>query len=357
MSVNKKSYNDEMQERGSYAIIPNEIWERSDLDHTAKVIWCYVLSRKADWQSSRNNIARNLNIHKDTVTKYLIQLENMNLLKHTVGSNNSWDFEIIAPSNWIPETSGTKSAQAIPQPTGGLKFGPLVGHPAGHTQEDNNINKGNQPTNELPFQETEDFGFEINLNEEPNIPTPENMKSVAKPNAIPKAQKHTPVESNDVAPSIGPNKSQITAMAILAKWKPQKVEVASLESDLATLFSTLKHHSFDKDEVPTKKIIATMFGPNPNKKILWLVDKAIQLIDEQRELIYAPEIEMQQAPLEAPVVPTQSGTLRRSAFQTDEAYALYYDAITNGREVFSLGGSIVEYYEQQAYTKQFATIR
>lgn len=112
MSVNKKSYNDHMQERGAYAIVPNEIWERNDLDHTAKVIWCYILSRKADWNSSRNNIARNLSMSVNTVSHYVEQLKALNILSVTNSPQGSWNFEIIAPDQWLPESNkGAESKQ------------------------------------------------------------------------------------------------------------------------------------------------------------------------------------------------------------------------------------------------------
>ncbi|WP_374028313.1 hypothetical protein ACES2J_08250 [Bdellovibrio bacteriovorus] len=140
MSVNKKAFNDEMQQRGGYAIVPNEIWERKDLDRTAKVIWCYILSRKANWQSSRNNISKNLHIHHATVTKYIAQLESLGLLKKTVGANSSWDFEIIQPSQWLPEPGNTKLAQYIPHTTSDTSSVLPVVHPVDHTQEYNTNN-------------------------------------------------------------------------------------------------------------------------------------------------------------------------------------------------------------------------
>ncbi len=185
----------------------------------------------------------------------------------------------------------------------------------------------------------------------PNAP----VRSVAQP--VLNQQKQAPVMPKQTTPSVTTPKEQVSSEAILAKWKPNRVDSKDLENQVAELFTTLKHYSIPKDELSTKKIIKTMFGPTPSKKIDWLIEKATQAIDEQRELIYAPEIDMQQAPLEVPVTNGKPGQLRRKNFLTDDGYALYYDAFTSGREIWNLGGSIVEYYEQQAYVQHIPIIK
>lgn len=149
---------------------------------------------------------------------------------------------------------------------------------------------------------------------------------------------------------------QITPEAILAHWKPQKVDSKDLDSTVANLFSTLKHYSIPKDELSTKKIIKAMFGPSPSKKIEWLLEKATQAIEEQRELIYAPDIKIQDAPIEKPNPSGNPSHLKRRDFDSDRAYELYYESLTSGRTVHTLGGSVAEYYNQRAYAESFATI-
>lgn len=99
--VNKNKYNDHIQERGLWAPLPNELWERTDIDAYAKVIWAYIVSRNATWSSSRNNISRNLGIDKETVTERINTLKERNMIKVTVGTGKSWSFEIIPPNQWV----------------------------------------------------------------------------------------------------------------------------------------------------------------------------------------------------------------------------------------------------------------
>lgn len=100
MNVQKTAYTKEIQDHGEFVMIPNEIFERRDLDHLAKLIWCYVTSRPPYWNSSRNNLARNLGIDRETVSKYILQLTDRNLLRVTIGMRKSWNFEIVPKSEW-----------------------------------------------------------------------------------------------------------------------------------------------------------------------------------------------------------------------------------------------------------------
>ena len=44
-------------------------------------------------------------MHHETVSKYIAQLESLNLIKKTIGTGKSWDFEIIRPSDWAGHDS------------------------------------------------------------------------------------------------------------------------------------------------------------------------------------------------------------------------------------------------------------
>jgi len=116
MSVNKKRINDRMTERGGFAMIPNEIWEIRDLDHTAKVIWCYIFSRAHTWQSSNANIARNLKLSTNTVALYVPKLVELNMIIVEKGANNANNFEIVPPELWCIKTDGPQNQidQTIP---------------------------------------------------------------------------------------------------------------------------------------------------------------------------------------------------------------------------------------------------
>src|SRR4051812_26054338 len=101
MSVNKKHITDFLLSRGKFTQVPNELWERRDLDFVQKSVWCYILSREANWSGSRNNLARNLHLGKDTVTEAINKLGSLSLLSKTSDPNTgAWNFEILPPDRW-----------------------------------------------------------------------------------------------------------------------------------------------------------------------------------------------------------------------------------------------------------------
>jgi hypothetical protein len=99
MSVDKKRFNDHIDERGRFSRIPNEIWEL-DIDHYEKLIWSYIASRPSWWKSSRNNIASNLRLTTKTASKHLKTLVSLNMLAIKENEFGAWDFEIIPPNEW-----------------------------------------------------------------------------------------------------------------------------------------------------------------------------------------------------------------------------------------------------------------
>jgi DNA-binding MarR family transcriptional regulator len=132
MSINKEHLNKYLKHRGSYAMIPNEIWEIKELDVYDKTIWSYLCSKKPEWSSSRNNIARNLDLSKDKVSSSIKKLIDYNMLELYEGSNKRWCFLIVTPNHWTL-LSATSGPQRLP----------LVNDEVGHTKEYNNKNKNN----------------------------------------------------------------------------------------------------------------------------------------------------------------------------------------------------------------------
>lgn len=112
MNVHKEGYTREVASRGQYTMIANEIFERQDLGHLAKLVWCYITSQRPNWSSSRNNLARNLGIDRETVSKHVTQLIEKNLLRVRNGARGSWEFEIVPPSRWAEEPTGINSDQS-----------------------------------------------------------------------------------------------------------------------------------------------------------------------------------------------------------------------------------------------------
>jgi hypothetical protein len=109
MSIDKTNVSSEMSDRGRFAMIPNELWEMK-INIYAKFIWCYLLSQSENWESSKRNIARNLELDIDTVRKYIDELVNNTMLIEINIPGRRTDFEIIPPSRWVKfSTSRTAS--------------------------------------------------------------------------------------------------------------------------------------------------------------------------------------------------------------------------------------------------------
>ena len=98
MSLNKSRVTNALQGRGGFSIVPNELW-RLDIPTMAKTIWAYLLSQHPEWDCSRNNIARNLGIGRQTVTDLLNLLSGLGMVK-VDSSQKSWAIEMVPPSEW-----------------------------------------------------------------------------------------------------------------------------------------------------------------------------------------------------------------------------------------------------------------
>lgn len=111
MSINKKRYHDSMTGRGQFAIVPNELWNLQ-LDVYCKSLWAYLISMPSNWDSSRNNIARNLGISKDKTSETLKILEGHNMLRIEVAGDGAWNIDILPPEEWV----GPDQKQSRPGP-------------------------------------------------------------------------------------------------------------------------------------------------------------------------------------------------------------------------------------------------
>lgn len=145
MSINKKSINDFIQKRGSFTMVPNEIWELNNIDHLSKVIWCYLYSQDPDWSSSRNNVARNLGMGVHTVSNHVNKLEELGMVV-VDRTQESWSFEILPPDKWSCHGSGAKQIQSHHGSTTEAATAPVPELPRLHTKESiiNNNNIHNE---------------------------------------------------------------------------------------------------------------------------------------------------------------------------------------------------------------------
>jgi hypothetical protein len=110
MPVNKNRIRESIagHKRGNFSQIPNEIWELESIKPLTKLIWMYILSRRPDWNSSRNNVAKNLNIEPETASTHIKILEDLKMLIVN-RTNESWGFEICPPEDWIIQTDRSLS--------------------------------------------------------------------------------------------------------------------------------------------------------------------------------------------------------------------------------------------------------
>ena len=99
MSVNKNQISNQLQHRGQYAQIPNEIYQVKDLSVYARDIWCYLASEGPGWSGSNNSIASNLGISPSTVKRSIKELRDFNMIIAT-GHDSGTDYELISSDKW-----------------------------------------------------------------------------------------------------------------------------------------------------------------------------------------------------------------------------------------------------------------
>lgn len=99
--LNKKGYENSLSNRGNYTRIVNELITSIQLDCTAKCIFMYILMQNEGWKGSCNNIAKDLQLDKRTVTRQLRFLDTLGLIKIHEGEWQ-WFFEIMPPEEWSP---------------------------------------------------------------------------------------------------------------------------------------------------------------------------------------------------------------------------------------------------------------
>lgn len=99
MSVNKNQIANQLQNRGQFAQIPNEIYKVLNLSNTARSIWIYLASEGPGWKSSYGNIARNMDLALNTVRTGIKELVDFNMVIVTAYAEGC-DFELISSDQW-----------------------------------------------------------------------------------------------------------------------------------------------------------------------------------------------------------------------------------------------------------------
>jgi hypothetical protein len=262
MSVTKTKVTSEIKGRGHFAIIPNEIWA-TDIPFEAKVIWVYLMAQGESWDSSQNNLVRRFGMGKKTMSDLLNTLEKYGFIIMKKKGPKGTKFEMLPPSSWSCGYEYWFSPLPVLPVTG------IPGDQTGSPQ-----NQTGSPQNHI--QEKEEEEIEEERRETHSL--------------ISKEIDSSPV--NHIHPSA--DTSEITVEAILATWKPgPKTDYKDFDGLFCDLFTTIKHYGFSKDQLSTKKILKSVFGSTPPATIKWKVDKAETCIEEQRELVYAPDLKIQ----------------------------------------------------------------
>ncbi len=115
-------------------MVPNQLWELKEVDQYSKVIWCYIYSQREDWASSRNNLARNLNMSVNTVTRHVESLEKLGMLV-VDRTHEAWSFTPLPPTNWISHCSGSDLIQITQCSTTESLSDPVPDQPVIHTKD------------------------------------------------------------------------------------------------------------------------------------------------------------------------------------------------------------------------------
>ena len=100
MSVFKSKISDQLQNRGQFAQIPNEIYQVKELSNYARSIWIYLASEGPGWKGSYPNISKTLGFSVNTVRKSVKELEALNMLTAT-GHETGTDFELLSTDQWV----------------------------------------------------------------------------------------------------------------------------------------------------------------------------------------------------------------------------------------------------------------
>jgi len=99
MSVNKNAISNQLQNRGEFAQIPNEVWQVKDLSLYARSVWIYLASEGPGWDGSYPNISRALDISVNTARKAVKELVTHNMLL-AISHKEGTDFELISSDQW-----------------------------------------------------------------------------------------------------------------------------------------------------------------------------------------------------------------------------------------------------------------
>src|SRR5690554_5063057 len=115
MNVQKNEYQENMKNRGRVTMVPNELWELSEIDAIAKVIWCFILSLPPQAPTGRNEIARRLGFDNKTVTHRVNLLVELNMLER-YEEQGDWNFKILTPDRWRTASSTSDAEQGTEAP-------------------------------------------------------------------------------------------------------------------------------------------------------------------------------------------------------------------------------------------------
>lgn len=283
MSVNKKRINDYITARGGFTMVPNELWELN-INTTAKAIWCYIFSRKASWQSSQNNVARNLKLHANTVAKHVPKLVELNMLKITKGTNNAFDYEIIPPNEWLTSATVIKPDSGEPKGAHHKNQHTVPQKSAARRHKNHSIQKKIKSSEgELNFTSDQTLEFQDKRNitpEEANIyDAPENL----------------------VRPSFEDIVYQLDITL-------DKLKSAEKEDTLEVLVNTCKDHGLTRDQLSPSRLvkIAMISLRDTPKNNGWKEDIAI-CFNRAIAIAYAPKI-------------TPSNTAEEKQYEIEQRY-------------------------------------
>ena len=95
----------------NYTIIPNDIIRNKSLSDRARFLFCYMASMPDDWNFYQGAMAKDLNMNKDTLRKYLDELIEHGFLireqRRVDGKFDSYDYTI----NFIPQPKNTDTVK------------------------------------------------------------------------------------------------------------------------------------------------------------------------------------------------------------------------------------------------------